>query len=147
MEIVNRGGSTFFIPVADREFSSISDFNKWKQAFRIFSNVYSKSYPNRTTELIQYNHVIFTAAKTFVWDNVFQYDKEFHMHMSNLPNRSWSVILQQAWSIYLKDKIRYTDNNFKSPNHSPNNPGSSGNSGGKNKKDICKRFNRGKCTS
>ena len=54
--------------------------------------------------------------------------------MSKFPQRSWSVILQQAWNLRLKDRIRHDNFNdrgkpaFKS-------------------KEICKRFNRGKCHS
>ena len=97
MELVSRGGSTFFVPVADRENSSvISSFNKWEQAFRVFANIYTRIYPDRAPELVQYNHIIFTAAQSFTWDNVYLYDCEFRMHLSNFLERSWSIILQQA---------------------------------------------------
>ena len=60
MELVSRGGSTFFVPVADRENSGvISSFNKWEQAFRVFANIYTRIYPDRVPELVQYNHIIF----------------------------------------------------------------------------------------
>ena len=140
MELVNRGGSTFFIPVADRENQGgITGFPKWEQVFRIFSNVYTKYYPDRATELIQYNHIIFTAAQTFAWDNVYLYDKEFRMHLSNYPQRSWAVILQQAWSMYLKDRIWGGSNNdeFKSGGANPR----------RGRREPCKRFNKGLCTA
>ena len=107
MELVNKGGMTYFIPVADREMASggITNFNKWEQAFCVFSNVYTRAYPSRSSELIQYNHIIFTAMNTYVWDNVYTYDKEFCIHLSKFPQRSWLIILQQAWSMCLKDKI------------------------------------------
>ena len=38
-ELVMKGGSTFFAPVADRDVSSISNFSRWEQAFRIYSNI------------------------------------------------------------------------------------------------------------
>ena len=104
----------------------------------MYSNIYLKQNPDRATELIQYNHLICTAAQTFVWDNIYNYDREFRMHLQNYPGRSWGVILQQAWSVCLKDK------------HYGNN-GSSGYSNGKGyvkkKKEICQRFNRGQCTA
>ena len=111
MELVSRGGSTFFVPVADRETqgNNINSFNKWEQAFRVFSNMYTKVYPDRANQLIQYNHLIYTASLSFIWENIYRYDKEFRLHMSNYPQRSWSVILQQAWSIYLKDRINFQD--------------------------------------
>ena len=105
LEIVNKGGFTYFVLVSDRECGSISGFHKWEQAFRIFSQVYTGQFPHKLSKLIQYNHIIFTAAQTYLWDNVYQYDKEFRIHISNYPQHSWAVILQQAWSMYLKDRI------------------------------------------
>ena len=138
MELINKNGNTYFVPVSDRECAGgINNFNKWEQAFRIFSNIYTKFFPHRASKLIQYNHVIFTAAQSYVWDNVYLYDKEFRMHLSNFPERSWAVILQQAWSICLRDKIRRNaeEGKFSSPGQN------------KPKRENCKRFNKGKCTS
>ena len=133
-----QGGSTFFVPVADRDSSgSINSFNCWEQAFRAYSNVYTKFYPERATELIQYNQLIYTASQTFMWNNVYRYDKEFRIHLSNYPQRNWGVILQQAWSVYLKDRITPK---FQDQQKSPVNGGAG------RKKEICKRFNKGKCT-
>ena len=107
MELVNKGGYTYFVPVSDRECtSSISSFSCWEQAFRVFSNVYTKIFPDCATQLIQYNHIIYLASQNFVWENVYWYDKEFRMHLANFPERSWAVILQQAWLICLRDRIR-----------------------------------------
>lgn len=68
----------------------------------------------------------------YQWDNVYTYDKEFRIHMSHYPQRNWSIILQQAWSMYLNDKISNRDRNSDSP------------STGKIK-EICDRYNWGKC--
>ena len=87
------------------ESSSISSFQKWEQAFRIYSNVYSQFNPNRSAELIEYNHIIHTISQNYTWENVYMYDKDFRLHMSHRPQRNWNIILQQAWSLRLKDKI------------------------------------------
>ena len=140
MELVQKGGATFFVPVSGRENAgAISSFGRWEQTFRVFSNVYTKVYPERATELIQYNQLIHTAALSFTWDNVYRYDREFRMHLSNYPNRNWGVILQQARSVYLKDRISH----FKSDDQGNRGSGSSPNPN--KKKEICKRFNKGNC--
>ena len=126
MELINKGGQSFFIPASDRESGNIHSFAKWEQAFRVFSNIYTRKYPGKATELIQYNHVIYSASQTFTWENVYLYDREFRMHLSNFPQRSWSVILQQAWSMYLKDRIKLSHENHRQGN-------------GKHHKDECKR--------
>ena len=112
MEMVNRGGMSFWVPVADRETTNINSYLKWEQAFRVFSNIYTSYHPTKTGELIQYNHIIHTASQTFAWDNVYRYDREFRIHMTcHHLHRSWGVILQQAWAMFLKDKIIQTPHN------------------------------------
>ena len=132
MEIVNRNGKTFFVPATDQDTNSITNFSRWEQAFRVFSNIYTRRYPERSAELIQYNHIIHTAALTFTWENVYLYDRDFRLHLARYPRRSWSVILQQAWTMRLKDRNNRNDN--------------SRNDRSKNRKDICWRYNRGKCS-
>ena len=74
LELVHCTGQTYFIP-AEKDTGHISSFYKWKQAFRIFSNVYLSAHPDRATELVQYNHIISMASMTFTWENVYQYDR------------------------------------------------------------------------
>ena len=117
MELVNRGGQSFFVPVSEHEVSGITSFNKWEQAFRIFMNIYTQAFPGCSSELLQYNHIIYTTSTTYHWDNVYMYDKEFRVHMSHFPNRSWAIILQQAWTMYLKDRIKSSDTIYRGNGH------------------------------
>ena len=138
MEMVNRGGMTFWVPLSDRELTSINSYSKWEQAFRVFTKIYGSFFPEKTRELIQYQHTIFTAAGSFAWDNVYKYDREFRMHMSrHHPHRNWSVILQQAWSMYLKDKVS---------NNGNQNQLNSGTGQPKVRCKLCYDFNSGNCT-
>ena len=136
LELINKGGQTFFMP-ASRDSLSISNFNRWEQAFRVFSNIYCKQYPNKSSELIQYNHIIYTALQSYVWENVYQYDREFRMHLSAFPSRSWAIILQQAWSMCLKDRVNTYNNNGNRHDRQVNS---------RTKKDVCQCFNKGLCT-
>ena len=135
-ELVVHGGATFFAPVSERGSTSISNFSCWEQAFHIYSNILMRAYPEKASELIQYNYIIYTGALTYIWDNVYLFDREFWLHISKFPQRSWALILQQAWSMCLKDKVKSGENaNF------------SRNSGKVTKiKEPCKRYNKGKCT-
>ena len=128
-------------PVQDNA-AVISSYGKWEQAFRVYSNVLTSKYPAKSPELLQYNHTIHNASMAYTWENVYSYDKEFRHHIAKHPYRSWSIILQQAWTMILKDRIIKPNNNFfqKGNNHRSN----GGNHNG-NKKEICKRFNKGKC--
>ena len=144
MEMVNRNGLSYWVPVADFELTAISNFSKWEQAFRVFSNIYTSYHPARAGELIQYNHIIHTASQTYIWDNVYRYDREFRIHMSKHHlNRSWAVILQQAWTMFLKDRLNYTPNNSK---HSNTQQGNGSNSSNSARRKICFDFNRVSCS-
>ena len=139
MELINKGGMTFFVPAHKRETPQISSFVRWEQAFHVFANIYTRQFPQRAPELIEYNFMIHTAALTYLWENVYAYDRDFRMHMSHHPEWSWSLILQQAWSLRLKDKWMGSGGAAGDGNHS-------GNGGRHRQKDICWRYNKGKCT-
>ena len=62
MEMVNKGGLSYWMPVTDRDNTAITSYSRWEQAFRVYSNLYTEYFPNRSNELIQYNHIIHTAA-------------------------------------------------------------------------------------
>ena len=83
MQLVNRRGVQAWAPMKEKD--NIFSFSKWEQAFRVFCNILTEAYPQKSAELIQYNHVINTAAQSFVWDNVYKYDKDFRRHISKFP--------------------------------------------------------------
>ena len=101
MQLVNRDGMSW-VP-AEKE--KINSFRRWEQAFRIYASIYSKAHPSRSPEIFQYIHVISTAANSFAWDNVAEYDYTFRQLMSNYPHRSWAKIYTQIWNLALKDLI------------------------------------------
>ena len=54
-EMMIKKGGTYWVPASNTV--AINSFAKWKQAFRVFSNVYCKANPNRSAELIEYNSI------------------------------------------------------------------------------------------
>ena len=149
LELMVRNGRTFWVPAAANEAMTINNFSKWEQAFRIYSNVYTRAYPHKSSELIQYNHVIHSIASQYIWENVYNYDKEFRMHIANHPQLSWSVILQQAWSMRLRYCIRYDSSNHHANSgghgsHTHSHQGHVSNHG-KGYSEPCRKFNHGKC--
>ena len=125
--MVVKEGHTYWIPANSSEGTSISGYGRWEQAFKVFSEIYMKVHPYRASELVQYNHLIHLASQTYIWENVYLYDKDFRIHMSKYPKRSWSIILQQAWTVRLHDKVKAHSGNEKL-SHSKN--------------EICKMFNK-----
>ena len=117
---------------------AINNFAKWEQAFRVFSNIYCKFNPHRSSELIEYNHVIHTIALAYTWENMYMYDREFRLHMARNPHRSWAMKLQQAWSLRLHDRIGVNQQTrFQPTTPTSGNRAKIG--------EPCRRFNRGRC--
>ena len=148
MILVNHEGEQYYEPYSDRRnLNSINNYQKWEMAFRVFSDVFTRKYPNKASELIQYNHVIHTIAQTYPWDRVYRYDKAFREHMSRHPFRSWSIILQHAWNMKLnaREGAGGEGNLSSGTQGTPQNKsGEKSNKGGH--KDVCWRYNRGKCS-
>ena len=80
MELTMKNGHAYWSPVMDTV--AINGFSWWKQGFRIFSNVYTRRFPEKSGKLIQYNHIIHSIANQYVLENVYSYDKEFRMHLA-----------------------------------------------------------------
>ena len=81
IELVSRGGATFFAPVQDRD-TKINSVCKWEQAFRIYAAIYTRVNPERASEVWQYVYVINTATLSYHWDNVAYYDVTFRQLMA-----------------------------------------------------------------
>ena len=79
LQLIQQDGHISCTPVSGSNNSdfSINSFACWEQAFRVFSNVYMRQFPQRASELIQYNHVIHTASMIYAWNNVYAYDIDF----------------------------------------------------------------------
>ena len=69
------------------------------------------------------------------------------MHLSKHPERSGSVILQQAWSMKLKDRLNWGDSSFLSTDNASKGGFTGSGNGGKSPKasDPCRKFNCGHC--
>ena len=123
-------------------------FYKWDQAFRVFCMIYTEVHAHRAPEMLQYSHVIHHANRLFIRENVYAYDMDFRIHMAKHPNRRWGIILQQAWSMHLQDRVMRlpnTNNNYNRASNGYDNQ-LGGVSGGGRKKKICWDYNSGNCT-
>ena len=82
LEIINKNGMSFLSPISDRDNLNVSSYSHWEQAFRVFSNIITSKYPQKSSELLQYNHTIHTASVSYIWENVYAYDHEFRQHIA-----------------------------------------------------------------
>ena len=143
---ITKNGNTYPAP-AEKE-GEINGIRRWEQAFRVYSTIYSKANPDRAAEIWQYIHVINTAASTFQWDNVAEYDFMFRQLMHANPGRSWAKTYTQMWNLTLKDHIvrqshfSYNGGGGGSSNYHGNHNSNDNNSSNTKKSDYCWKFNR-----
>lgn len=141
--LTSKQGRTYHVPPVDREDNSISTFKKWQVAFKVFMSVYIEEHPDRLKkplELIQYTQLIEGMTTTWIWDNVYKYDKKHRRMMQTFPGRKWHVPYDLG-----KQELRITH----ASNPSNNNPRfrkSGGNGKDKSKKEPCRNYNKGKCS-
>ena len=138
MELISKGGMTYFVPVSDRENQQIVNFHVWVKAFRVFSHIYMRYHPERTVELIEYNFMIHSASVTFTWDNVYAYNRDFRLHMERHPAQNWGLILQQASSFRLKDRVKSSYPQAETTNNATHT--------NKKQREPCYHFNKGRYT-
>ena len=143
-KMIIKGGRQFWVPNHNNQ-SQINSFNKWEMAFRVFTDIYLKSFPDRASEWVQYNHLIHSASQEFAWNNVYNYDKDFRIHISMFPARSWAIILQQAWVLRLKGRLSHHGGGYHNNNNHNHGGGTDGgNTGGRDR--HCRRFQKGRCS-
>ena len=161
-ELIFREGRPVIVPHVDKS-RVITGIRRWEQAFRIYAAVYSQANPDRSAEIWQYVFIINTAATSYSWSNVAEYDFAFRQMIAVNPNRSWSKVYDQMWNVCLTDHLpnkssgngQYHFNrgggsaaSFSATNSNNNANQHNSNSSSAQKKGgskYCWRFNKGKC--
>ena len=137
-----------------RRDNKIGSFRKWEQAFRAYATIYCGANPQRAKEIWQYITVINTAASSFLWDNVYNYDITFRHLMAFNPQHSWAITYNHMWNLSMRDPIPRSNGSGKgfTPHFGQNSFGNKTPSGGgqnfnrqqkRNKPDYCWNFNKG----
>ena len=147
MELASKDGAFFFVPAGEKEVTKISGIRKWEQAFRVYAAIYSKANPHRAAEIWQYVYIINLASNSFSWDNVACYDYAFRQLMARHPERSWSTIFQQMWSLSMRDPVhRNSTGGGQQFGLGQDRGNNSGNQHGRNNRDrYCWKFNKNRC--
>lgn len=102
VRIVSEDGKPAFAPYVDRDAVLINSFKRWELAFDVYAGVYVRAHPKRGPEMLEYKHIIRRASDTYVWANVYNYDKIHRTHMQRNPGRTWSKKHKDAWSDHVK---------------------------------------------
>ena len=128
----SKDGVMYFAP-AEKE-QKIGNVRKWEQALRVYTAIYSKANPERAAEIWQYVYVINSAAASYHWDNVAEYDFTFRQLMGTYPARSWAKTYLQAWNLCMRDPLNRNVSNYSNQQKTNS-----------NRDNNCWLFNKGKC--
>lgn len=156
LQMVNRDGRQYWTP-SENPPPKITNYPQWQAAFRVFSAIYQKEYPEKGVELLEYEHNIQNAARHYIWANVAKYDILFRRRMARHHNKktqkSWAKKYCKAWDFELQEKLGKTYNLY--PSSTPQSNTAQGPSTvatgttdnfTPRKREICLVFNKtGKC--
>ena len=78
---------SYFVPANEKELPAINSLRQWEQAFEVYATIYMETHPDQSSELFRYIFNKHSAASTFIWDNVYNYDVNFHYPMEDYPQR------------------------------------------------------------
>ena len=144
LEWVQSEGSTYLVPAKGA--SRVNCFRRWEQAFQMYATIYCTKNPNRAREIWQYVSVINTAAMSYNWENVYNYDIVFRQLMEFNPKRSWAVTYNQMWNLSMTNPLTNGNQSRRGGNVQYHSNGQQQNSSLKRKLDYCWSFNKGvKC--
>ena len=151
LEWVQCDGSTYLVPA--QKDNKIGSFRRWEQAFRAYATIYCGAHPHRSKEIWQYITVINTAASSYQWENVYNYDITFRHLMAFNPQRSWVVTYNQMWNLSMRDPLPKSGNgrtggyaHYSGGGYVANRNGSTNQNPmqvRRNKSDYCWNFNKG----
>lgn len=134
LQLVHQDGRLGVAPYTDKDASIVNSFKRWELAFDVYAGVFTRAHPQRGPELLEYKHIIRRASETYIWSNVYSYDKIHRTHMQHNPGRTWSKKHRDAWS----DHVKIYKNSALSTGQDATNPG--------RKRKPCRFFNKnGKC--
>lgn len=140
MRLINDGTHSRWVEESDD--SIINSYRKWEEAFEIYASIYICGNPEKAQDLYDYKFTIRDAANTYIWDNVYEYDIEFRLHIERCKNqRRWSAKLDYEWTRCMKNHIQFRHDKHNSTNETGNTPGHSSKA-----REICNRYNKGRCT-
>ena len=142
MQLINRDGASFWVLI---EKEKVNSLRKWDQAFHIYAAVYSKANPHRSHEIWQYMQVITTAAASYVWENMSEYDTTFRQLMAAYPQCSWAKIYTQMWNLAMKEPIIRSHFGNANKQNWGNRSASQSQKEGRDR--YCWKFNKNKCKS
>ena len=114
----------------------IMDLADWLEAWTNFVGIVGHSHPNRTPELVSYQHTILQAARLFDIVAVAEYDRLFHSRAVLDSSMRWDSVQSDLYTTTFNAK---TCRSFRPPE------GSRRNTTDTTANDICRLFNRGTC--
>ena len=118
----------------------IEDITTWTEAFSIFSLVLTHYFPHRWRDLTQYKLLILRTYRQFggkVWRS---YDQAFREHAAASKLVDWSAMDVQIYNFHSTGAaVRSIPSGISSESSEPQGSGAS--------TEICRSWNRGKCSS
>ncbi len=107
--VVDENGTFIWKPNKPKK--QITSIFGWTSAFLIFSSIFLQAHPHRAQELLKYAQIVRTAAARFGGFNSnrmgwYAYDKQWRLRQACHPQRSWGVLDNELWSMYVATPVQ-----------------------------------------
>lgn len=102
MQLITHEGKLGVAPFVNKDAVTVNCYKRWEIAFDVYSGVYTRAHPMRGPEMLEYKHVIRNASETYVWSNVYDYDKIHRRHMERNLGCTWAKKHKDIWT----DKVK-----------------------------------------
>lgn len=131
-------GRVVFTSTNKRNRRRIEDIVSWIEAFTIYSQVLTAYFPHRWRDLTSYKLLILRTYRKLSGRVWLHYDKAFREHAAATKLTDWSSINSQLFNLHAAGasarSVLDKDSNWEP-------------SGAKGSDEVCKSWNRGKCTA
>ena len=81
--------------------NNINTVEVWTDAFIVYISIYSAVHTSKFQALLKYMHDVRLGASRIKGLGWKEYDEQFRLKMSVNPTKSWEVIDQELWLLYM----------------------------------------------
>ena len=80
---------------------TIHTIEKWTDVFIVYISIYTSAHPEKYQALLKYMHIVRLGASRINGLGWKTYDEQFRLKMGIDPVKSWEIVNQELWLLYM----------------------------------------------
>jgi hypothetical protein len=86
---------------------------KWTDAFIVYISIYTPAHPEKYQALLKYMHIVRLGASRINGLGWKTYDEQFRLKMGIDPVKSWEIVDQELWLLYMRNTRNSLPDSYK----------------------------------